>query len=274
MTRRTIFTVLVLMMTTLMGWAQPSDGFQKAAQAITAEDDRAAVEILEKLNQSEGRSFGSIYNEGLAWRNLDDLPRSRAAFEQALIISPRDFATRRRLQEVKGRLDPKRQWVEVRETPWWTLSEAQILLLFPGLVLVGLSVVGRIRRQAPSTKVLLGCVFCGLTVAGVVLATAPFARRAVVVASGTQLLPEPVAEKTGEAVPAGQLVDIVDHQQHFVEIRMGDGKTGWVRSAQLIEITPPENTPGKVNGSPRPEAQKDERSVPVWPATPRESPSR
>ncbi len=274
MTRAVFAAAFCLLFAFSPSWAQSISDFEKANQAISSGEDHRAQEILQKINRSEARSFGSLYNEGLAWRNLGDLPRSRAAFEQALIISPHDLATRRRLREIEGQLDPKHQWVEVRGTPWWTMSEAQFLLLFPGLVLVVLALVGKLRRQPPSSKALLACVVSGLALAALIAATAPSAHRAVVVASETQLLPEPLAEKTGERLLAGLLVDIINRQQHFAEIRTGDGKIGWVRLAQLVEIAPPEKEGSELNGNPPPEAQKDERSVPVWPATPRESPSR
>lgn len=226
--------LLLLLFACLMlpAWSAPT--LDDAAEALKSGNDRKALAICGKLPVS----FGTLYNQGLAWRNLGDLPKARVSFEKALLLRPQDLATRRRLREIDGRLGEKVLALDVRSTPWWSQSQVEILLLLPGLAMLGLGLNARRGGGLPlAPTALIWLTALGLT--ALVWWTAPPAQRAVVVDSGAQLLPGPSPDSPGETLPGGVLVQLLEQRNHYAKVKLGDGKTGWLRQAQLEKLAVP-----------------------------------
>lgn len=232
---RTLSLVITLLLLTLSGWAKPT--LEQTSEALGSGNDRKALEISQALEKAGESSFGSFYNQGLAWRNLGDLPQSRASFEQALLLRPYDLSTRRRLREVETKLGPKVLALDVRGTPWWGQSQAEVLLLLPGVALLGLGIrsrwQGRGLPPAPTAFLWIG----GLALIALLVATAPTLQRAVVIDKSAPLLPEAAPDKPGEAIPGGALVEVLEERGHYLKVSLADGKTGWLRSAQLRRLS-------------------------------------
>lgn len=218
-------------------WAE--NDFDTALQALKEGRDQEALAACQRLESGGKASFGSLYNEGLALRNLGDVPRARAAFERALILSPHDISTRKRLREIDNELGEKVISHDVMGTPWLSTSEIEVLVLLPGLIMVALAVSARIKGVRPPATPMLGLFLGGIAVLAIVAWTSPAKERAVVVDQGAKLLAAPEPGNPGETVPAGSLVDINEHSDHYLKVRLGDGKTGWLRAAQVEQITLP-----------------------------------
>lgn len=206
--------------------------FRSAVVFLSQGEDQKALSHLSGLSKD---SFGSLYNKGLAYRNLGDLPRARASFEKALLLSPRSLATRRRLRELRGRMDSELPPLDVRWTPWWSKSEAEVLLLLPILALFGMGILRRRGREIRRTALVGAMALEVLLFAGFWF-TNPPAERAIILEESTQLLPSPESGKTGTRLMAGQLVEVMGNRKHYLEIRLGDGQTGWVRAAKLERL--------------------------------------
>lgn len=222
--------MLALWLLALPSFAAPS--FQEGVKALESGNDRKALSI----NQELPPSYGSFYNQGLAWRNLGDLPRARAAFEQALLYRPHDLATRRRLQEIERKLGDNVLKLDVGSTPWWSQSQAEILLLLPGLAMLFIGVRARRSRSSLPLGPTLAVWGSGLALAAFFILTAPPKHRAVVVDSTAKLLPGPSPDKPGEPIPGGVLVDVLEQKSHYLKIALADGKSGWLREAQLQSL--------------------------------------
>ena len=238
--RRTLFALLLWL--SLPAWAQPNlpstPDLPQMAEALREGQPEEALQLGLKLPASHG----VFYNLGLAWRDLGDLPRARASFERALVLSPSDLATRRRLREVEGQLGEKATSLDVRPTPWWSQSQAELLLVFPGLALVVLGLAARRKKQDLPLGPALGIGLSWVALAGLVFATAPPPLRAVVVDSGAHLLPAPGPENPGQLLPAGVRVEVLEKGDLFAQIALRDGTTGWLRHPQLEELSIP-NSP-------------------------------
>lgn len=219
-------------------WAEPS--LTTMAEQLDNGRPQEALATAQKLRKSGQTSFGLAYNEGLAWRDLGDPARARAAFEQALWLNPRHLATRRHLQELRLQLGLPSLTDEVRGTPWWRQNEVEVALCLPGLALWLLVLGARRRGTAVSTRAALSLLALGGALALGVLLSAPPARRAVVVEKGVQRLPRPSPEQPGKEIPMGQMVQVLEARGHYVQVRSGDGQTGWVRQPQVVEFTLPD----------------------------------
>jgi hypothetical protein len=226
--------VLVLLLAGT-GLAQPE--FSDLVRAVEQGDDTRAVLIGQKLQDKGEGSFGLFYNQGLAYRNQGQSARARASFERALLYSPRDLSTRRRLREVKERLSPEIAQHDVTPTPWWTLSEAQVVLLLSALVVLGLG-IGRAARRRVTAKQLLAASGVFLILAGIVLLTNPPSPRGVIISSSTRLLTKAEGGASGPIVLEGILVEIFDKKGHFVEVGTREGQRGWVREAEISILIP------------------------------------
>lgn len=218
-------------------WAE--NDFETALAALREGRDQDALAACQRLEASGEASFGSLYNEGLALRNLGDVPRARAAFERALLLNPHDISTRKRLREIDNELGEKVIAHDVLGTPWLRPSEIEVLILLPGLMMVALAIRARIKGVRPPATPMLGLFLAGVSLLAVVAWTSPARDRAVVVDEGARLLPDAAPGNPGEAVPAGRLVNISQRSDHYVQVILGDGKTGWLRAAQLEELTLP-----------------------------------
>jgi hypothetical protein len=241
--KRVFFTTLLLFTILLnIAPAAAQSNFEDLVTAVKQKDDVAALKIAESLESRGERSFGLYYNRGLAYRDQGRFAQARSSFETALTYAPRDLPTRRRLREVKEKLSPQTTERDVKGTPVWTRSEAEVALgliaalaLFAGLArLVGWKV-------SPKQS---GVIFTLLLLTATVLALGnPPSRRAVVVSGSANLLGEPRSDATGPVLPEGVLVEVVGEKSHYRQIRLGDGQTGWVRGAELSPLKPEAPTP-------------------------------
>lgn len=225
--RIVILTLWVLALPTL---AAPS--FQEGVKALKSGNDRKALSVFQELPPS----YGSFYNQGLAWRNLGDLPHARAAFERALLYRPHDLGARRRLQELERKLGENVLKLDVGWTPWWSQSQAEILLLLPGLGMLFIGGKARRSRSGLPLGPTLAVWGSGIALAAFFVLTAPPEHRAVVVDSTAHLLPEPSPDKPGEVIPGGVLVEVLEQKSHYLKIALAGGKSGWLREAQLQEL--------------------------------------
>ena len=132
-------------------------------------------------------------------------------------------------------MDSEDLHLETHWTPWWSRSEAEVLLFLPGLLLLG---AGLLKLGGRSTKpgVVAGLAVSGILIGGLLWLTNPPAERAVIVDSSVRLLPTPESGKKGSEVPVGILIEVLESQEHYSKVRFGDEREGWVRSAMLTTL--------------------------------------
>lgn len=225
--------VLLALLLTSPLWAETQ--FRDLSQALARRDYSQAIAVSQRLEKEGGGSLGLYYNQGLAYRDLNQLARARASFEKALLYSPRDLETRRRLREIRGKLSPELADSEVKGTPWWTSQEGSLALVIAALLVLSLGLGRRAGR-------LVGGHPLGLSLALLLLAASllawqnPPAKRGVIVSKSAKLLPQPEGDASGPALPDGLMVEVLQQKGHFLQIREGSGNQGWVRQAELESL--------------------------------------
>lgn len=234
MVKRT--TILIFLLLAMCGTAPAQEsGFAGLVSSLKSKDDTRALMQAQNLEKAGENSFGLYYNKGLAERNLGQFARARASFEKALTYSPRDLETRRRLREVKEKLNPQIAKYDVEGTPPWSRSEAEIALAVPTLALLAFGVLGLLGKKVPRGRVAVPAVLL-LLVLTLIFLNNPPAQRAVLVSPNAKLLSQPESESSGEAITEGILVEVLERKSHFVEVKTGEGKCGWLRQGELVEL--------------------------------------
>ena len=229
------FSKVALLLCLLSGICSAQSTYEKLVQALKQDDADRAVTLSEIAEKEGLHSFGLFYNQGLAYRNQGQNARARASFEKALLYQPRDLSTRRRLREVKERLSPEIAQHDVTYTPWWTRTEAEVLLLVTALAVLGLG-IGRTLGKNVSARQVAWSFAAFVVLVGLVVLTNPPAPRGVLVSSSVRLLSEPQGGATGPIVPEGVLVEVFGSKGHFLEVGTREGSRGWVREAEIVLI--------------------------------------
>ena len=231
---------LALAMLLLLGglcWAKDSQdsSFDKLVEAVRNKDDAQALQTADALEESGELSYGLYYNKGLSERNLGQYARARASFEKALTYEPRSLEARRRLREVKEKLGPQLPELDVKGAPPWDAGEAELVLGFLTLLLLGAAAKSLVGRPSSRSQLAgLACAFALCWTA--VLLNNPPAERAVLISSGAKLLASPESDSTGQATVNGTSYAVVEHRSHFVKVRDRKGHEGWLREAEVAEI--------------------------------------
>jgi len=230
---RTLLTLLLALI--LCSVASAQESFGDLVEAVQVKDDVRALQMAEQLEKDDQNSFGLYYNQGLAFRDQARFARARAAFEKALLYSPRDLATRRRLREVKEKLSPQLAEKDVTGTPLWTPLEAQIALGAVCLLVVGLGLGRALGKRISGRTLTAGFVFF-LAVLAVLHLTNPPPSRGVVIAPKARLLPEARSGEGGAVINKGILVEVMDRKGHYLQVRLKGDETGWLREGELIVL--------------------------------------
>lgn len=218
-------------------WAKGSEdsNFSKLVEAVRNKDDAQAMQTADSLEEAGELSYGLYYNKGLSERNLGHYARARASFEKALTYEPRSLQARRRLREVKEKLDPQLPELDVKGTPPWDATEAELVLGFLTLLLMGAAAKSLLGRPTSRTQLAVAACAFALCWTAVLLNNPP-AERAILISSGAKLLASPASDSTGQATINGTSYSVLEHRSHYLKVRDRKGHEGWLREAEVAEI--------------------------------------
>jgi hypothetical protein len=224
------------------------DVWQKGNEAYLHGDYAAAVTAYEGLDR-QGVVSGDLYfNLGDAYFRKGALGPAIWAFERAVALDPGDEDARFNLDQARklaaGRAQDRLQgeqheaaWIRVVTSISPGLLTLMFVLLYVG-TFVGLTLWRRARDELRATSAAVvavlatGALLTGALVFGrVQLERTPFG----------VVLPDAVAVKEGADVNyrtsfdvhAGLRVRVVERDQDWLRIRLGNGLEGWVRRADV-----------------------------------------
>jgi hypothetical protein len=224
------------------------DVWQKGNEAYLHGDYAAAVTAYEGLDR-QGVVSGDLYfNLGDAYFRKGALGPAIWAFERALALDPGDDDARFNLDQARklaaGRTQDRLQG-EQHEPAWirvvTSISPGVLTLMFVLLYVgtfVGLYLWRRAREDLrPTSAAVVSLLAVGALLTGALV----FGRMQLERTPFGVVLPDAVAVKEGADVNyrtsfdvhAGLRVRIVERDQDWLRIRLGNGLEGWVRSADV-----------------------------------------
>jgi len=253
MTIRTCILALLCCGGVLGAAAQsPEELYQQANTLYQAGKIAEARDLYELISSNGYVSGDLLYNLGNAYYRLGDLGRAILNYERAKRIMPADDDLRHNLQlanlRIVDRIEPAPRlflW------DWWegikgVLSpQSAVWISFVLLVIVVAAAMTMMlfgSYQVRKIALIAGSVMAVLFIFSLVLAIEKIADvgrqdEAVVVASITTVKNSPDAHSSDAFVlHAGVKVRLLDSVNDWVQIRLADGKVGWMERGAALTI--------------------------------------
>lgn len=253
MTPRALMLVLLLVGGAHIALSQSPDQLYQQANSLYQEGKIAEARDLYELIVSNGYVSGDLlYNLGNAYYRLGDIGRAILNYERARRIMPGDDDLKHNLQLANLRVIDR-----IEPTPrlflwdWWDSikgafpAQSAVWLAFGFFVLLVAAVITMmlvrgygVRRMA----LIAGLVVSFLLLFSIVLVVQRIDdenRRdeAVVVSAITTVKNSPDARSTDAFVlHAGVKVRVIDNVNDWIQIRLADGKVGWMERDAAVTI--------------------------------------
>jgi tetratricopeptide (TPR) repeat protein len=252
MFRNLVVATLALLATASAVAQSPAQLFQQGNSAYQQGNYTAAISAYEAILKT-GVSGGELcFNLGNAYYKQGDMGRAILNYERALRLMPGDDDLRHNLQlanllivdkiEVTPRLFIWDWWDGLKA--WFSLSGIT-WLVYALLVLTAGAVVAIILARSYAVRKIgvLATLVIGLVLVVAVVALVDKARdagrsdEAIIIATITTIKNSP-DEKSSDAfvLHAGVKVRITDIVNHWVQIRLADGKVGWMEQSAAEKI--------------------------------------
>jgi len=219
--------------------AKANDAYAQGRWAEAAEEYRALAD--------QGVNDPVVwYNLGNAYFKLLDFGRSRASYERALRLAPRDADVRHNLELLQARLGetPADEGLMARMAFYFTTNELAVAASVAWFAAVGLFLAS-FRPEARRVKPpLLGGA--GLAAATLLLGLSLLVLRAYGPDGGTQAVVVPATAKlfngpgreytSGVQLSAGNRVKVLRADGDWREVAANQRVTGWLRAEELEQI--------------------------------------
>lgn len=250
--KQTTLTLLAFLLTAVSLHAADRDGELRAAEKAYADGNYpAAAEQYEALIKNYGESAEVYYNLGNAYYKLGRIAPAILNYERALSMSPNDGDTRFNLEmarlRTEDRIEPAdgffgRSFASVRNllsVDAWAATALLCFVLFAGcLVLFFFSKWMRLRK----TGFYLGLLLLFITIMANVFAWSE--RQDLIVHDAAIVFTPTVTIKSSPdrsgtdlfILHEGTKVTIKNTLGDWLEIRLGDGKEGWIPRKDLERI--------------------------------------
>lgn len=201
----------------------------------------------------KGKSADLYYNLGNAYYRTENIPRAVINYERALLLSPSDGDIRFNLQMARSntidKITPKSEmffvtWyyslVNILNVDEWAVMTIFSILLTLILALIYLFSPNVLLRKIGFIGGLVSFMLFVFSNIFAVQQRNVLIKRtgAIVVAPSTLIMSTPSANSTNEGIiHEGTRVDIVDDSmKDWKEIRLGDGREGWITAKSIEKI--------------------------------------
>ncbi len=209
-----------------------------------------AIDAYRKAIDGGYTSGALYYNLGNAYYRLDELGQAVRYYEKARLLTPENAELLHNLEIAAAKsIDQFSQLPAPIWVKWWRTTTARtggkwffwLGLLF--YILAITIIVYRIRtssrnpwvRRARAISVLLGLIF--LVAAFVASVNSVATAQAVILVEQVDLKEEPdTASNTELAIHEGLVVDIIQNDNDWLEVRLPNGAHGWVPADVIGDI--------------------------------------
>lgn len=223
--------------------------WQRANKHFETKNYDSAAVYYEKLASLQPDNAEVFYNLGNAYYKLNNIGHAILNYERALMINPDYRQAQENLELTQSRIGNRiPQSQDIFFVSWWkTVTKANLseiwsvtsLILF---LLLLLTMLLRRWDKAPGwlqpwSYWLFATLFaCTVTLAYFSAHRAEDRDRAVVLETDTPLRDGLKNEKTLVLIPEGTVLSIEHEQAGWANVKLPDGRSGWVRTQALERI--------------------------------------
>ena len=245
---KNLLILLIILSVSLLFADQAADNFSKANALYSNGDFKKAIELYEDILK-EGKGSGELYyNLGNAYYKTGNIGKARLNYERALFFMEGDEALNQNLQLLKLKLvdqieEPPRLFISV----WWeniinfinlkTLSHIVLGLFILTLLFLALFMHYRKRGRIRMKSVFILTLFIWLFSVIIWLNKIYLFETenyGVILSSTVTVYAEPSQETTELfVIHEGTKVQVQRSSHQWYEIRLADGKTGWLLQDNL-----------------------------------------
>ena len=257
---RRVFLTIVLLSVALLRPARAGERLEQAwargNQAYLHGDYGAAIAAYQELRQQGVRSSDLFFNLGDAYFRSGALGPAIWSFEEALVQDPGNddarfnlAAARKQVERLARGTDAAAEAPAQDRDPLWVrmvtaLSVSAETWLFVAAYLGFFGLLFGRLWAGPDRRTVLGIAAAGLGVAALLTGALLFGRVQLDRLSFAVVLPASVEVKDGAdpsartsfALHAGTRVRVVDADQDWVRVRLGNGLEGWLHGGDVGKL--------------------------------------
>jgi len=225
------------------------DGWQKANDFYKQKQYDSAVVYYTQLTAAQPQNAALFYNLGNSWYRLNRVGLAVFNYQKALYLDPgyKDAADNLALTEsrISNRIPSTSDIFFVK---WWhrltlgrnsTMWAIVALLVF--LVIISLNLLKQFKKgtrviSPQLTGVLVVLLLCFLTLAYLSATNQMNSNMAVVMQNDAPLMNDQHTGKAQNLIPEGTTVTILDQKAGWAQVRLPDGRSGWLQETLVNKI--------------------------------------
>lgn len=223
--------------------------WQKANNYYTQKNYDSALANYKSLAAHKPHNAEVYYNLGNTYYRLNDIGNAVLNYERALHLQPSYKEASDNLYLTQNRINNRiQQMPEIFFVQWWKsltrpgLANAYAItaiLLF--ILIVGYHIGIRLKKIAFKLPTQLSVALVTVAIVFIILGLVSGNRMAnpgiaVVMTEGAPMMAEPKHGKSLSLIPEGTTVETTGTQADWCEIKLPDGRTGWVQQNVLERI--------------------------------------
>jgi len=243
-----LFVLIVFLFIGLQSIASPyNEWWQHANRLYSAKQYDSAAYYFEKIAALQPQEATIYYNLGNTYYKLNKIGPAVLNYERALKIEPGNKKVADNLSLTQSRIANRiptsediffvRWWQSITAgsyaTTWAVISLLFFLAIIAGLIMKRL---GKSSWAGPRAVMILSAVWLVTMILSFSSAASRDSQEAVVMQNDTPLMNNTRQGKALGYLPEGTTVAIQSHQAEWMEIRLPDGRTGWVQQNTLTRI--------------------------------------
>ena len=227
-----------------------SEQWQKGNHFYDQKQYDSAAFYFEQIASLQPANDIVYYNLGNTYYRLNKIAPAILNYERALKINPDNTAASDNLVLAKARIvSPLPGTGEMFFAHWWqavtrpdrsNALAAAALLLF--LLIISMQIANRLKKTSDKRppRLLTGALafvfVCVLVPALIAAKNANGHTSAVVMIADTPLMNDEMNGKPLALIPEGTTVKIEDEKGEWIEVKLPDGRTGWLQKGTIDKI--------------------------------------
>ncbi len=240
--------ISVLIMLNGMAFASVTDLWQKGNAFYQNKQYDSAVYCFEQIIQSNPGDPTVYYNNGNSYFRLNNIGMAVLNYRRALRINPDFKEASDNLLLAEARISNHiHRGPDLFFVQWWNAATHPsltnthgIIALVLFLLFLGAILLRKYKSQQwirPQLIIGLACVWSlFLFLSFIAAGKARLSDHAVVLQNDAPMVNAPQQTQAQSYIPEGTTIKILNEQSGFAEVRLPDGRTGWMKREYIEEI--------------------------------------